>query len=292
MTETLTAMVISLVVLGAGVTAFVGFLGGKARNDRQADAQDKVRTAVDRLASQIRNAMSPKENATQQPIESVSAYDLIYLMASNSGSTTNNARGLMHVRYCLNTSTPTNQKLYVQTTAYNSVTQPGYPSVTGGCPSPSWATQTLVATHLVNYNSNPANSQPLFTGVANSGLFTDVDINALVDVDSAKPPSATRLQSSVTLRNLNRAPKAVLSCQLPSSGHVACDASGSTDPDGQTLSYYWYVDNVYQPSQSSYLLDYSWTPPPTSRTFKVTIKDSGGMESSQQCTTSSSCKVP
>jgi hypothetical protein len=291
LSDVLVAMVIGLVVLGSAVTAMTGFFGPRARHDRQVQAEDVARTAIDRLASYMRSAMSVG-GSSNQPIEYVSAdkNDLVLLIPSSTASLTNNAKSLLHVRYCLDTSNVNNEKIYMQTSSYNSVSQASPPSTTGCASNTAWSTKTVVASNLVNQAQSPAVA--LFNmQTDSSGAYSDAGITAVVDADTTRTPPATKLQTSVTMRNLNHAPTAALSCQLPSSGHAICDASASQDQDGQTLSYIWYVDGTLQSSQTSYRLDVS-SLSSGSHTFKVTVTDSGGLSSNQQCTTSSSCQAP
>jgi Tfp pilus assembly protein PilW len=287
--ELLVAMVIGLAVLGAGVTSLTTFLGLNSRNSRQVQAADTARLAVDRLATQMRSAMSAN-SGTSQPVESASSYDIVFLVPSASASQTNNPRSLLHMRYCLDNTNPNDEALYVQTISYNSATQANPPSMTSCAGNTAWSTSTIVAKNLVNRAQSPA--VPMFTTPTDSsGTYTDIGVNAMVDADTAKPPPATQLRSSITLRNVNHAPTAKLTCQLPTTGHAICDASGSDDPDGQSLSYTWFVDGTLQSSQTSYRMDIP-SLSGGSHAFLVRVTDSGGRFTDQQCSTSSSCQAP
>jgi len=262
-------------IFPAAVDAFAGFLGPHKRNERQTQAQDTARMALDRIAIQLRSAASAGGSASQ-PVEQHTDYDLVYLAPDSSVSTTNNPRGLQHVRYCLDPSTASNQKLWRQTTRYDSSTQASPPATTS-CPGSAWTTSKLVASNLVNQLQSPA--KPLFTTCSGSCYVTDVGINAVVDIDPTKPPRATDLQSKVSLRNLNRPPSAKLTCSASGNSRALCDASASTDPDGQTLTFAWAMNGGNLSGETSYRLDKPGLVSGTSYTFAVTVTDSAGLSS-------------
>jgi Tfp pilus assembly protein PilW len=276
LTELLIACVMTVAVLGAAVGVFAKFANEQSRSERQGRAEDTARQVLDRIAGDLRSAMSDGTNGSQ-PIERYGSYDIIYLAPSASASLTNNPRGLVHLRYCLDASNAQNEVLYYQTLAYNSATQKTPPSSTS-CPASGYTTQQAAASYLVNQLQSPA--KPLFTTPTDaSGNVTDVFMNAYVDFDPAKQPAATNLQSSVTLRNLNHPPTATLNCQAVSTSHVLCDASGSIDADGQSLSFSWTMDGSPLAS-TSYNLDQAGLASHSSHTFAVTVKDSSGVTSS------------
>jgi Tfp pilus assembly protein PilW len=276
LTELLVASVMTIVVLTTVAGVFAAFSNQQRRDERQNQAEDTARQVLDRIAVDLRSAASPGA-VGNQPVELHSSYDIVYLVPSASASLTNNPRGLVHVRYCLDASNPQNEALWMQTLAYDSVNQPSPPSASS-CPSASYSTQQLVATNLVNQAASPAT--PLFTTPTDpSGYVTDVNLHALVDANTTKDPPATDLQSSVTLRNLNHPPTAALTCQAASNGHALCDASASVDPDGQTLTFSWKMDGGAL-TNTSYSLDQAGLASRSTHTFMVTVTDSSGVPSS------------
>jgi Tfp pilus assembly protein PilW len=278
--ELLTAIVMGLVVLGAGVTAFASYLGQSTTVDRRNDAQDAARSAIDHLVIQLRSATSSGPGGNK-PIESVSATDLVFLAPSATASLSANPLALQHIRYCLNSSVPTNQVLWRQTAPYNAGPNAN-PPLHASCPTGAWSVQAPIAGHLVNTQTET----PLFGWTLDSSSnVTDVAVTASVDVDPSTPPPATALRSSVTIRNLNHAPTALVSCQAGSNGHALCDASASFDSDGQTLQYSWAVDGVTV-AETSAQLDKSSLAAASTHAFQVTVTDSGGLSgtASQQVT--------
>ncbi|HEX8160028.1 MAG TPA: hypothetical protein VF526_21825 [Solirubrobacteraceae bacterium] len=265
--EMLVGMVLAITVLGAGVDAFASFVSQKSLGDRQTQAQDTARTAIDQLATQLRTAVAPT-GRTSPVYNLVSDSEIQFWAPNPSASTTNNVRGVQWIRYCLDYSNTTDEKLYMQTAAYDD-SQSTPPAATA-CPSASWTNTRLVASNLVNKNPGTTTSLLSVTTDATSGLITDVSMDAMVDADTTKSPPATELKSSVNMRNANRAPDAIVSCRAQNA-HALCDASSSSDPDGQAISYQWKIV-CCSPSYTGG--DVTWEPGQTSATF-----DKGGLTS-------------
>jgi hypothetical protein len=71
---------------------------------------------------------------------------------------------------------------------------------------------------------------------------TEVRPQLFVDTTPNSGAKETRLSTGVTLRNQNRAPVAAMNVTVTSPGNVLLNGSGSDDPEGQPLHYWWYVD--------------------------------------------------
>jgi hypothetical protein len=285
LTELLVGMVMALAVLGATMGALEVFFRQGGRANKQGQAQDSARTAVDRMTRLLRDGVNPSGG----PVEASGSYEIVFLAPSASAPLTNNPQGLMHTRFCLDATNTADEKLWMQTAPYNSTLQPTPPATTS-CPSTSaaWTASQLLAGNLVNKYT--ATAKPLFNSTTDaSGAVTDVAFDAWVDADAAGGAPASRLQSSVTLRNLNHAPTAVITCAASGNGHVACDASASTDSDGQTLFYAWKMDGATLTGQSGYSLDKSGLSSGSVHTFTVTVSDPAGASSSA---TSAAVTVP
>jgi prepilin-type N-terminal cleavage/methylation domain-containing protein len=276
LTELLVAIVLMGVLLGTSLTVFQAFSNQSRRVDSQSKAQNNARRAIDRMVVQLRSATAGNLTGGQ-PIEKATANDLVFLVPSRSPSLTDNARGVMHTRYCLDTSTSTNAVLWMQTAPYNTTSNSTPPSATA-CPGTDWPAQQQIADHLVNQLQSPAVS--LFTTrTDSSGTITDITVRAFVDANTSTDPRATDLQSSVTLRNLNRQPSANLSCNALSNGHAICDASSSGDPDGDNLTYSWTMDGSPLSSRSYHVDQYPLASRST-HSFTVTVSDPAGLTSS------------
>ena len=279
--ELLVAISLATIILGAVVTAFVTFLDQSAKSDRRANSQDAARQGMDVIATELRSAMATSQS-NNQPIEDLRDYSLTYLEPTANSAPQANPLGLQHVRYCLSISDTVPATLWRETAPYNNNSKSTPPaSGTATCPSSAWTTHTAIANDIVNQLQTPA--VPFFVATTDaSGTITDVGLRGYVSIDPAKDKPVT-IRSAVTLRNLNHKPTAAISCAGGSNGHVICDASGSTDQDGQTLTFAWTVDGVAQ-SESSYRLDKSGLVSGSSHTFVVTATDSGGLSQSAQTT--------
>lgn len=274
LTEVLVAMTLAIVIFGVAVAAFSTFVNQRAEADRRTESQDQARAAIDRMSAELRSAMSPGGPGAQ-PIQQHSAFDLVFLAPFANASITGNPRGLRHVRLCLDATNAASGRLWRQTAPYGTGSLATAPSTTA-CPSPAWPQRDVVVSNLVNHRESP--QKPLFAATVDaSGQVSDVALRPVVDVDigTGKPP--TQLRTKVALRNANRPPNATLSCQGLANGHAVCDASGSTDPDGEALTYTWTMDGTALTSEATYRLDKSPLTSGTQYTFAVTVKDSGGL---------------
>ena len=280
--EVLVALTVASLILGAAVTGFTSYLTQSATAERSSNSQDAARNALDQMAIQLRSATSNAATGNQ-PIEAFSDYNLVWLAPFPNTSTVNNPLGLRHIRYCVDSRDAVNEKLWLQTAPFSTTSNRNWPA-TNSCPANSWPTAMVVGENLVNVVQNT----PLFvTPTDSQGNVTDVSVNALVDVEPTKAPPATSVRTSVTLRNLNHAPSAVVSCAAGLTGHALCDASASTDSDNQTLTFAWKVDGATV-GETSYKLDQASLASGSTHTFSATVTDSGGLSSSA----SQSLKMP
>jgi hypothetical protein len=281
--EMMVAILVSTMVLGAATTLLGGVAKLHGTTDRQVVAQEKARTAIDALAAQLRNAIGPP---AKSPIyypaagSSGGTTELVFYAPSATASLTNNPRGLQWVRYCLDYTNVSNETLWMQTAAYDA-SQIAPPSTTT-CPSPSWPKQQPVATSVVNRASTPITT--LFTQATDSsGVIHNVQVRLLVKGDSNR--LATPITTSIDFRNAKSGPTVVMTCQVQN-GHAICDASKSTDPDGEALSFQWgrvccnpsysTSDTRWETGQTSYLFDSGKLNAGTYQVY-VRVGDSSGL---------------
>jgi prepilin-type N-terminal cleavage/methylation domain-containing protein len=226
--ELLVTMLIMGIVMTATLTVFDSMQKqAKASSDRD-EYQDRARRAVDIIATRLRGVVSA---GTAAAIDRAGTNDLVFRVVDNrtppqSGGS--NTPKLMFVRFCVDTTT---KKLYQQTLAWTTASPPALPST--ACPGTGWQTPNLVAQDVSTAGGNIFSYSPDAANVARVGIDLSIDSAPTVE------PPAARLQSSISLRNLNRPPSVVLSCVPVGLGQVICDSAGTADPDGQTVTYSW-----------------------------------------------------
>jgi type II secretory pathway pseudopilin PulG len=226
----LVACTLLVVVLGATLTLFEGFIAKAGDATRRTDTQDAARTAADRIARDLRNLSSPT-SAQPQAVDRASGSDLIFKTVDPAGPNTGtNATNTKRVRYCLDSG----RRLQEQTQTWTSEAVPAVPSGTA-CPAAAdWTRTTIVATNVVN------GTVPVFT--YDAPVLTDISaihVDLLVDTDIVRLPPATRLSTGVFLRNQNRRPAPTFVADRTAGGFVL-NGSASGDPEGDTLRYEWF----------------------------------------------------
>jgi len=237
--ELLVTMVILSIVLGATLTVFEVFMRTSNAATKQNEGQDMIRAASDRLTARLRNAVMG-DTANPGALEEATSYSLAFVRVQTTGTPpAGNPRNLVHVRYCLDTSTPSNERLVRQTATWTPGT--GMPAA-GGCPAAgSWSAAAVDATNIVNRiggQDRPAFRYLPTTWSALSDI-SDVRIDLFGDRNTADARREVELVSSAGLRNVDRTPVPGFSCVAQGVGHLVCDAGASYDPDGQTLTYSW-----------------------------------------------------
>jgi type II secretory pathway pseudopilin PulG len=296
--ELLLAAILMIIVLGATLTSIEGFWKTNKVNNEQNDAQDIARTAIDRLAQQLRNLALPTQTSPNS-IDKASSYDLVFKTAEPSRR---------RVRYCLKTTAPASPgALYMQTQAGAGVGAPD-PDLESAdlanCPgtTSTWATTTVVADHVVNkmngkdravfYYNAPTTELPKIT-LLRSDLF--------VDVDPDRRPLESRISTGLYLRNQNQVPTASFTVASGGTGtrRFILNGSGATDPEGRTLAYSWFI------GASPDLADTNCSPTPPegcigrgvaldytvpsaagdgTQTFTLLVRDPGGLTATSKWT--------
>jgi type II secretory pathway pseudopilin PulG len=264
--EVLIVCVLMIVVLGATLTTFNSFQQSVSINEKQNTAQDTARNAMDLMARDLRNLASP---SNEQPLalDLVQAQQIIFQsegrdMPAGSLNVVNTNR----VRYCLNTATGL---FYRQIQTWTTAAFPAVPDSTS-CPGNAWPTTKLVGENVVNA------ARPIFYyNAADPRDVTEVTATLYVDVNTARDPTESTLQSSVYLRNQNRKPDAVFSLALANSGTtIIMNASESTDPEEKPLTFTWYIDGTAVVGEGAN--DVVHTASVTAGTHTVKVKVSDG----------------
>jgi hypothetical protein len=265
--ELLVVLTLSLIVMGATFTTFSQFEQTTGTNQRQNDAQDRVRVGVASLARELRNLASPTD-ALPEAIVRAQPADLVFQSVSSSAT--------RRVRYCLDVST---RRLWrqVQFEPFSD------PSVSA-CPDNAWGTQRASIENVVN------GARPLFSYNAPTlTAITEIGAFLWVDVDIAAKPAETSLQTSVFLRNQNRRPLAAFTATVAGTG-IVLNGSDSADPEGKALEYFWYdsaqTGNLCDPLPDELPetgcvgagIVFSYAPPaPGSRTLTLVVRDPAGL---------------
>lgn len=229
--ELLTAMTLMMIVLGATLSPLDSLWRNTSHNERQNEAQDQARNAIDRMTRELRNTAG-----TSQLIEKAGGNDVVFKtvepLSSPSGSNSSNTQ---RVRYCLDSTT--SSRLWRETQTWTTSLPPALPATTS-CPAAGFSSDSVVASYIAN------GATPIFA--YDTGVLTDIaqiNTDLFIDVDTSQQPPATELKSGIVLRNQNKAPSASMTATATGNRHVALNATGSYDPEGGALTYRWCLQS-------------------------------------------------
>ena len=229
--EVLIVSILMLIILGATLTTFNQFERTSRDNQNLNEAQDGARRALDLMARDLRNLASPTP-LLPLAVDVKLPQDLIFQSEGKvkpAGSL--NAQNTTRVRYCLNT---TSKILFRQIQTWTSAAAPGVPTSACGA-NGGWSSTMPVAADVSNA------TRPVFTyNSADNDKVTEVTAQVWVDTTPTRDPPETDLQTSVFLRNQNRAPTAAFSAVSMPGGAIFLNASESTDPEEKALTFEWY----------------------------------------------------
>lgn len=244
--ELLMAASVMIVVLSASLLTFELFLANQSAATARFDAQDRARTALDRLARDLRNVTGANAGSTE--IDQAGAYDLIFRTTNPAGPPNGqNATNLQRVRYCVDASNPASETLWYQVQTWSTAT-PSTFTAPSGCPDTNWSAIKIdYADHITNeiggqtravfsYMSANATVNAVHTDLFVAGASTTTGAT----VGNAKE---TRLSSGVFLRNQDVPPTAGFTA-TPASGYITLDGSVSSSPQGSPLTFVWYDGQV------------------------------------------------
>jgi prepilin-type N-terminal cleavage/methylation domain-containing protein len=241
--EVLIVCVISVVVLGATLTAFTGLVRGNGEHERQHDEIEHTRLAMEHTARQLRNLANPTATSTST-IKIADDYDFIFQTSDPTKT---------WVRYCLQTTgsgdaSPSRGKLWQMESTAVSVTA----AMQTPCPgSGGWSGQHVVASYVTNRTGGVDRNVFTFRCAADAPAscpassadyprITNVGIDLFTDIDPTRRPAEKRLSSAVYLRNQNESPAASFTVRPVSSRRVLLNGSASADPEGRTLQFFWF----------------------------------------------------
>jgi type II secretory pathway pseudopilin PulG len=246
MVELLLVCVISLIIFGATLTAWTSIYRSNRALEGQQDNAEAARVALDRAARQLRNLANPTVNAITT-IDRATDYDFIFQTSDPSKT---------WVRYCLQTSGGGNTT--ENATLWESESPTGItssPDMRGSCPGDGWAKSTAVVQGVTNqaggidrnifdYECSIATAATCPASDSEYSKITNVGIDLWVDADNTDRVSELNVTTGVFLRNQNEAPTASGSASKIATEQVLLNGSGSTDPEGRTLEYFWFEDTA------------------------------------------------
>jgi type II secretory pathway pseudopilin PulG len=238
---TLVELLVGAVLMIIVMTATLNVLDQVTRlgrdTDHRIEMQDQARQVSRELSRSLRNiAPSPEFPAV---VERAGPYDLVFRAVDDPRASGNNTRNLKRVRYCLDANDPDRARLLEQTQRWTTTTAPALPASTS-CPGTTWGASRVVADRLTNRSGG---NRPLWTYEQTpSGQITGVKLNLFLNEDPDTRIQEVGLETGVYLRNQNRAPSALFTAAPAGSRHVLLNGSTSSDPEGDPLNYFWFVN--------------------------------------------------
>jgi prepilin-type N-terminal cleavage/methylation domain-containing protein len=228
-----------LVVTGATLTAFTSFTTSHRRTEIQHDQAEEARLALDLAARQLRNLANPTITATET-IKRAEDYDFIF-QTSDPAKT--------WVRYCVE---PTGLASVGMARLWEAEGATLSPGTDGACPGTGWSKPPRVVAgnvsnrvggidrNVFDYECAPGFPATCPAVAAEYPRITNVGLELYVDAKPADKIKEMRVSTAVFLRNQNEPPTASATSRDTGSKMVILNASGSSDPEGRTLQYYWF----------------------------------------------------
>ena len=244
--EVMMSVALMAVVVGAALAPFDALHRTERTNTHQNEAQESARQAVAVISKNLRNT-----SGQNQLVNLASPYDLVVetVDARPKPSGSQNARNLMRMRYCLDTTSSkaalNNGIIWEQTLRWTTATPPSQMPGTS-CPDSSWGESRILATNVTNKatSARRPTAVPLFQYFPNeSSLSTITSIRMRVYADRVwdQAPPETELTTGILLRNQNGSPTASFTATPGDAGSrkITLNAGTSTDPEGLPLTYRW-----------------------------------------------------
>jgi hypothetical protein len=255
----------SLIEVLLVMTTFNNFERKSRDNQNLNEAQDNARRGLDLLARDLRNLASPTP-LMPLAIDRFGPQDMIFQSEGKvkpPGSL--NAQNTTRVRYCLDTTT---RNLYRQIQTWVTAAPPAVLDTACGTTG-GWASTMVVATDVTN------GARPIFTyNATDFDKITEVSSQLFVDTTPTRLPAEVDLQSTVFLRNQNRAPTAVFSATSMPSGGVFLNASESEDPEEKSLTFEWWDASLTPVKKVGEGIVFTYSPPAAGmRQMYLVVKD-------------------
>jgi hypothetical protein len=262
----LVAMTLMLLVMGAAIEVFGQFNTITRKTELQNDAQDRARTAVDRLTVELRNLASPTAESPQA-VQYAGATDLVFQTVDKTApaASTLNPSNIKRVRYCVS---PGGTLYRGVQGPWTTTAPPAVPTALGGACPGAW-TSTAVATNVIS------GTRPLFTyNSTDVTAITRIGVGLALRTDPRQGRGDTEVTSGIFLRNQNRFPVATFSVVKTATG-VVLNGAGSSDPDGDNLTYEWSDNGAAIGSGVTYT--YGPLVSGSNHVFALKVTDGGGL---------------
>ena len=269
--ELLVGAMLMIIVMSASLAVLDQVRRLGTRTDQRVELQDRARQVTRTLARSLRNVAPSPDVPTV--IARAGEYDLVFRSVDRPQATTSdNTRNLKRVRYCLDASNPDRGRLLEQSQRWTTSTMPAMP-IDAACPSAAWGPSRLVADHVTNRAG--AADRPLWTyGQTAAGQIMSVKVNLFLNADPDTPGVEIASHTGVYLRNQNRAPTALFTAAPAGVRHVLLNGSTSSDPEGEPLNYFWFVNGVEVGRGLTY--DYA-APAGGTYEFRLDVRDPSGL---------------
>lgn len=280
--ELLVAMMLSTLIFGATISVLAVILRQGRESDLQSEAQNTARQTIDRMTASVRNSVAAP-NAAPATVERIEPYDVILqTVEPTQAPSVGNPLNLRRVRYCLDASDPARANLTMQTQGWTTATPPPLPTGTA-CPAPGWTSTQVAASNLTNvkggqnrrvfecWPAEPSGACPQTTSIRS------IRTALVVDHDPTNVRGERELSGTSFLRNANRPPVARFAATQVN-GFVALNASASSDPEGNALTYAWYRDGVLIAGATGVRYSVTGLAPGSTPDFKLVVTDRGGLK--------------
>ena len=248
-------MSMALVLLGATLTSFTNYYRGQKRSQDLNDSAQVARNAMDYASRQLRNLANQDPTQQTTTIARALPFDLVFQTSDPSRK---------WVRYCLDTTgaggggaTASRGQLWESETltaaAPSAAMMGSCPGTTGGGPG-SWVSKRIVSDHVTNriggrdlrvfsYSCAPGAAAGCPASAADHNRITNINAQIYVDPNTVLAPAELRVVSGIFLRNQNEQPTADFNSTAAGTRTVILNASASSDPEGRTLAYDWFLGN-------------------------------------------------
>jgi type II secretory pathway pseudopilin PulG len=286
--ELLVAMSLAVGLFGVTLGVLDVFQRDNHFNLLRNETQDNARTAIDRLARELRNVSAPsvkEAGALEQAGRYALTFQTINSTPAGKGEIEGNVTNAMRVRYCLDDSNPSDEVLWREIEHWKTELAPALPT-SNACPdlnAADWEHTEQIVTNITNRIGGQPRALFVYgpDGASLTSQITSVEPSVYTDLNPGAEPGERLVTTTIYLRNQNRSPLASFAVTEVGKHHVYLNASESVDPNGLALSYRWW-DNGTLLSGSSQQYETAELAEGSTHTFKLEVKNPGGLASTAE----------